>query len=457
MAEAIRLSVIIPVCNAAAHLRQCLDSVCSQPVESMEIICVDDGSVDESWEILQEYGQKDKRVQLLRQENLHAGIARNNGLARARGEYIHFLDADDWLEPEAYKGWLALARSQAADICIGYYYTFDAEKAEKIPKPYLETEELWQGNFAAGAGHLIHHYPMPWNKLYRREFLLEHEISFDDLLCANDRYFFFQAIRQAQRVVITHARLLNYRIGQASSLIGETRLRHYDCHFRSFELIWELFKDAPQEISSMVMDVSMEDFFSFYQRARGTEYEEKIRHELYGYVSGLDLDLLEGIPLAARWWYRDFMLVMAGEAHPLIVREVSRLLSDRKGGQSGYIFPYHLFRPHDRIVLYGAGEVGQAFYHQGRYQGFVDIVALVDGKPKTGQGVEILPAEALKELDFDYVLIAVRFEHIAGEIRKRLLDLGVEQEKIKWDGMSYEREDFYRNAFYPRWQGGRWQ
>ena len=162
----ILVSVIMPVYNEEEYLRECLDGLVKQTLKDIEIICVDDGSTDGSGEILQEYKCRDSRVQIIRQENLHAGIARNNGLARARGEYIHFLDADDWLEPEAYKDWLALARSQAADICIGYYYTFEAEKAEKIPKPYLETEELWQGNFAAGAGPVSYtHLTLPTKRI----------------------------------------------------------------------------------------------------------------------------------------------------------------------------------------------------------------------------------------------------------------------------------------------------
>ncbi len=458
MAKGVRLSVIIPVYNAASHLRQCLNSVCSQLVEGLEIICVDDGSTDESWAVLQEYAALDCRVQIIRQENRHAGVARNHGLARARGEYVHFLDADDWLEPEAYKGWLKLIESQKADICISYYYTYDAGQGKRVPAPYLETEDLWQGRFPEEAGQLIYHYAMPWNKLYRRKFLLEHNICFDDLICANDRYFFFQAVKQAGKVAVTHGRYLNYRWGQNSSLIGETRLQHYDCHFRSFELIWKLFEEEPEERRAMVLDVSLEDFFNFYGKAKGTPYEEEIREKLRDYLAGLELDLLKMVPLSTRWWYEDFLQVsLYGKVPSLIDDEVAGLCEARKGRQEAYIFPYHLFRPNDRIVLYGAGEVGKAFYHQGKYQGFVDIAALVDGRPKEGQEMEILPAEKLRELEFDYVLIAVRFEHIAEEIKERLLALGVEERKIKWDGSAYEREDFYRNAFYPRWQNGCWQ
>ncbi len=87
----VKLSVIIPLYNAEKYLRQCLDSVISQSLRDIEIICVDDGSTDSSPDILLEYQQRDSRVIVQRQQNLHAGVARNTGMEVARGEYIHFL------------------------------------------------------------------------------------------------------------------------------------------------------------------------------------------------------------------------------------------------------------------------------------------------------------------------------------------------------------------------------
>ncbi len=97
------LSVIIPVYNVSKYIRQCLDSVCAQNVESMEILCIDDGSDDGSDSVVSEYAEKDPRFRLLRQENKGAGAARNLGIGYARGKYIHFLDSDDWLEHSAYE------------------------------------------------------------------------------------------------------------------------------------------------------------------------------------------------------------------------------------------------------------------------------------------------------------------------------------------------------------------
>lgn len=83
-----KVSVIIPVYNVEQYLRECLDSVINQTLREIEIICVDDGSTDSSLEILKEYAQKDNRFTIITQENLHAGVARNAGLAVAKGEYL---------------------------------------------------------------------------------------------------------------------------------------------------------------------------------------------------------------------------------------------------------------------------------------------------------------------------------------------------------------------------------
>ena len=92
------VSVIMPVYNGETYLRQCLDSVVNQTLKEIEIICVDDGSSDRSVEILKEYAAKDERVMVLQQANAGAGAARNNGLSKASGKYLSFLDSDDFLK-----------------------------------------------------------------------------------------------------------------------------------------------------------------------------------------------------------------------------------------------------------------------------------------------------------------------------------------------------------------------
>ena len=108
-----KISVVIPVYNAEAFLDELLDSITGQTLKEIEIICVDDGSTDNSLEILKKYAQKDKRITIMQQNNMHAGVARNSGISIAKGEYIHFMDADDWLyDKDVYKNLYQIAKER---------------------------------------------------------------------------------------------------------------------------------------------------------------------------------------------------------------------------------------------------------------------------------------------------------------------------------------------------------
>lgn len=111
-----KVSVIIPVYNVAPYLRRNLDSVLGQTLRDIEVICVDDGSDDGCAKILEEYAQKDPRVRVLSQKNAGAGAARNLGLAHAGGEFLSFLDSDDFFESAMLEKMVALAEADNADF-----------------------------------------------------------------------------------------------------------------------------------------------------------------------------------------------------------------------------------------------------------------------------------------------------------------------------------------------------
>ena len=98
----VKISIVIPIYNAEDHLQRCVDSVLNQTEKNIEIILVDDGSKDNSIEICKNYLNQDKRVQLIHQENSGVSAARNRGIEQACGEYIGFIDSDDWIEPNMY-------------------------------------------------------------------------------------------------------------------------------------------------------------------------------------------------------------------------------------------------------------------------------------------------------------------------------------------------------------------
>lgn len=125
-----RLSIIVPVFNAASFLAQCLDSLLNQDVSGFEIVCVDDGSTDASSAILQAYAASHPGIfNLIRQPNGGAAVARNNGIAQARGKYFIFVDADDWVSPTYISRLLALAEENQLDLAHGNgTYCFEGER-----------------------------------------------------------------------------------------------------------------------------------------------------------------------------------------------------------------------------------------------------------------------------------------------------------------------------------------
>lgn len=113
-----KVSVILPVYNVSDYLRQCMDSIVGQTLKDIEIICVDDGSTDDSLAILKEYEAKDQRVKVIQQANAGAGAARNKGLEIATGEYLSFLDSDDFFEPDMLEKAWSKAHETRAQVVV---------------------------------------------------------------------------------------------------------------------------------------------------------------------------------------------------------------------------------------------------------------------------------------------------------------------------------------------------
>jgi len=218
-----KVSVIIPVYNAEKYLRQCLDSVANQTLQDIEIICVDDGSTDESLNIIEEYIKKDNRFQVLHQHNQYAGVARNNGMVNAKGEYIIFLDADDFFEITMLEVLYNATETNNVDIVICGADRYNDKTNQFLPMPwilkkeYLPKKEIFNAHdipnyifqFTTGA---------PWNKLFRKEFLDKTNLRFQATQRANDIYFSFLNIVLADKIKIVAEVLVHYRINTGTNL-----------------------------------------------------------------------------------------------------------------------------------------------------------------------------------------------------------------------------------------------
>lgn len=112
------ISVIVPVYNTAPYLRQCLDSICNQTYQNLEVICVNDGSTDNSAEILEEYAAKDSRIIVITQTNAGPSVARNVAIEQAKGEWIASVDSDDWIEPDTYEYFVRHIANSTAKVAV---------------------------------------------------------------------------------------------------------------------------------------------------------------------------------------------------------------------------------------------------------------------------------------------------------------------------------------------------
>lgn len=224
-----RVSVIIPVYNVEKYLRACLDSVVNQTLRDIEIICVDDGSTDSSPAILAEYAAKDCRVKVITQPKSNAGAARNAGMSIATGEYLGFVDADDWCELTLFEKAYGRAKEVNADLVFWAYDQFDsqggrfvsgrliAEAVRCLIRPFKPTDMDRQIFTAFNYA--------PWNRLVRRQFAESNKLSFQEQERCNDLYFSCLSIGCAKWIDLVDEVLYHYRIlhgGNLQSRKGQT-------------------------------------------------------------------------------------------------------------------------------------------------------------------------------------------------------------------------------------------
>lgn len=218
----IKVSVIIPVYNAQKYLRECLDSVINQTLKEIEIICVDDGSTDDSLSILKEYEKKDSRVKVLQQQNKFAGVARNLGMKAATGKYFVFLDSDDFFEPELLELQYRQCKKVNADMSICGGDNYNDSTGQYLPaRHYLHTEFLLgRKSFSLKT---VKNYifnitnPAPWNKMFSADFIRRHGLEFQSLRNSNDLYFVYTSLVLARRICVVNKELVHYRIGMTDN------------------------------------------------------------------------------------------------------------------------------------------------------------------------------------------------------------------------------------------------
>ena len=237
------ISVIIPVYNIQQHLRECLDSVLGQSYPHLQVICVDDGSTDESPAILAEYAQKDPRVQVIRQQNAGPGAARNTGLEAATGEYVIFLDSDDWFEPDFLEQMVDTAQREGADVAICRAVEFDTNSGRELPSEWMMKKQYLPGKLAFAPQEMADHlfqftYGMPWDKFYRRELLTSSGIRYPALKNSEDLAFVYPTLLASTRIAVVDQVLIHHRINRMAS-VSNSRCGQPEAPYEAFQIVKE--------------------------------------------------------------------------------------------------------------------------------------------------------------------------------------------------------------------------
>lgn len=285
------VTIIIPMYNVEKYIGQCIQSLLAQTYGSFEIICVNDGSDDETSRIVKEYSLQDERIILKEMEHCGlAGVARNIGMKDARGQYYLFLDGDDFFESRMLEATVKKIQEDDADVCLfgarmyyesnGEYKSYNSLKKEYIPEqiPFEGKSYPYIFNISSAS---------PWNKLFRKTLIDKYQIEFMPLNRCNDVFFVFMAMALAERVTILNEEFVNYR--QSENSLQATNDRS---PWSWFEALKELkrkliehgiYEAVEQSFVNYAFGLCMYNLFSlktpqtfkiFYEKIKNHEFDE---------------------------------------------------------------------------------------------------------------------------------------------------------------------------------------
>ena len=213
-----KVSVIVPVYNGEKSIERCAGSILNQDYPELELILVDDGSRDRSWEIIQAIAAADHRVKAIHQENGGVSSARNRALAEASGTYVQFADVDDWLPMDATKMLVREMEAQSAELVVGdFYRVVDGNVSEKGSIEMGGALTLQQYANAMMLSPADLYYGVLWNKLYRRDIIEQYSIRMDENISySEDMIFNLEYLLHVKSVAILKAPVYYYQYTKGS-------------------------------------------------------------------------------------------------------------------------------------------------------------------------------------------------------------------------------------------------
>lgn len=382
------LSVIVPVYNVENYIKKCINSIREQTYQNLDIIIVDDGSTDSSGKICDEYEKQDMRIHVIHQENKGLLAARFVGVENACGEYVTFVDSDDWIEKQMYMGLLSKVLESQADIVISgiYRYWNDDNMIQDLPcieeGVYRKDDirniipvMLWDVN--KGRQRID---PSLCTKIFRKNIIKKYLQKSQelDVYLGEDSCVIYPVMLEISKMVVVNKCYYFHRQREKDKIASYlTDELYFEKLFRLFIYLKDIFKKSDYK------EILLKQLDYFYMRFI------RLRRECY---------------------------VQINET-------------------TDYIFPYKEVPEGSNIILYGAGAVGQAYKEQNDKYHFCNIILWVDKKYECSiESKEVFSPNVISKYEYDYILIAVRIPELAKEIKNELVKRGIETEKIIWAG-----------------------
>lgn len=285
------ISVIVPVYNSEKSLERCIESILNQSEKDLELLLINDGSTDKSALICQKYEERDKRVHVIQKENEGVSATRNTGILYAKGEYIQFVDSDDFIEQDMCQRLLQAVQEQNTDFALcGFHHIFQGRDIIKVPKTTEIMDkkcfcEEFLGLYEQGF------LNMPWNKLYRRDLISDYFET--DLSLGEDLLFNLSYLENVEKISLVSKPLYHYiqerNVKTLSSKKREDKLEIAECICKSTEYFYHdvLGQNGREEIiysrmvSEFLCDIAESVFEKGMNKDTFTEMTKKYRGHKY--------------------------------------------------------------------------------------------------------------------------------------------------------------------------------
>ncbi|MBK8846026.1 MAG: glycosyltransferase [Bacteroidetes bacterium] len=304
-----KVSVIIPVYNTELYLNKCLDSVINQTLKEIEIICINDGSKDSSLDILKAYAKKDDRIIIIDKKNGGQGLARNIAIKKATGEYLGFVDSDDWIAHDMFEKMYSSAKNSAADVTICEFKLYNSKTEEiqfpewtKIQFNSSQDEKSFHWSEDIASTLLINSGPC--NKIYRTEFVKNINAEFAINVLYEDILFVLSCILKSKKMSYVREPFYIIRYYRDGSTSTNTGRKQFDI-FTVFQLLEEVIKNISEfkTIKSAFYKYKFSRYFFHYTEVSAEHKKEFLNRIFKEYDKADDVvkvELLRNFPQLER-------------------------------------------------------------------------------------------------------------------------------------------------------------